>query len=68
MRIKHSNHNVYNLLLNPRDRAYPAALQPFVTITMPRPIAYCAGRLINPRTTPTITTKRVPAWRNEHLQ
>lgn len=55
MRIKHSNHNVY-------------IPQPFLTITMPRPIAYCAGRLITPRTTPTITTKRVPAWRNEHLQ
>lgn len=60
MRIKHSNHNVY-----------PAALQPILTLTMRRPIAYCAGRMINPpdRFIKILRkSEAIPAWKEPHLR
>ncbi len=55
MRIKQTNQK----FLNP--------LKPFLEFTMPRPSAYCAGKLVYPAAQPRVSTKPVPAWRAAHL-
>ena len=65
MRIKHT----YQHDLNTRNT--PSTLQPILTLTMRRPIAYCAGRMINPpdRFIKILRkSEAIPAWKEPHLR
>lgn len=65
MRIKHT----YQHDLSTRNT--PSILQPILTLTMRRPIAYCAGRMINPpdRFIKILRkSEAIPAWKEPHLR
>jgi len=65
MRIKHT----YQHDLSTRNT--PSTLQPILTLTMRRPIAYCAGRMINPPDRFINILRKseaIPAWKEPHLR
>ena len=68
MRIKHTyQHGLNTQPLHSLD----SLPQPLLTLTMRRPIAYCAGRMINPpdRFIKILRkSEAIPAWKEPHLR
>lgn len=68
MRIKHTYQHDLSTRNTPSTHS---ALQPILTLTMRRPIAYCAGRMINPpdRFIKILRkSEAIPAWKEPHLR